>query len=177
MTRFIPERPDIMAQMERDQENARRGGAAEDEILQYLVDKYHPTHRELRRVRDPLGNFTYAQRDERMLISDNTLRMEIGKYNRTQRLVQEIGSQREDWNVLDKVRRVWVKVLLIAKDAVMDARRRNQRMIEGAIEKDKRLADKLRNRRTIRMKADTNNALVQEAIRRGRRSRGGAGVT
>lgn len=171
--RFVSERPDVMRQMENDQRDARNGGSPEDEILQYLVDRYQPSFRELRRIRNPMGNFMPV--NERMLVSDQTTRREINQYNRAQRLVQEIGAIKADWKVLDRIRRVWVYVLLRGENAAA-ARARNQLMIEGAREKDKRLAERERNPRRYAREADGVRARVILAIRRGRRGRGGAGV-
>lgn len=180
MARFVPERPDIMTQMERDQRDAELGGSPADETLQYLIDKYRPSWRELRRIRNPLGSFTSVPGNERILISDKTTRREINLYNRTQRLVQEIGAMKEDWNSVDgKIRKVWVYILLIAADQVRAADKRAENMEIGIGEKRKRLQDKLRSPRTYRRRADAVRANVEAAIRKGRRrgGRGSAGVT
>lgn len=173
MPRFVSERGPIMSNMERDQRDARNGGSSEEEILQYLVDSYHPSFRELRRIRNPMGSFTPV--NERILVSDKTTRREITQYNRAQRLVQEIGAIKEDWKVLDGIRRVWVYVLLKGKDAAV-ARARNIKQIEGCQDKDKRLAERERNPRRYAREAELVRARVLLAIRRGRRG-GGAGVT
>lgn len=170
MTRFIPERPGVIAKMEKDQMDARKGECPEPEILCYLVDVYHPSHRELRTVRSAGTLRNYIPINERMLMSDKMTHREINRFNRDQRLLQEIGSTREEWPTISgKVRIVWVKVLLIAKDIVLQARGRNRRMIIGGEQKDIRLADILRNPRKRRRDADATNALVRAAIRRGRR--------
>jgi phosphopantetheine adenylyltransferase len=166
--RFIAERPDVMGRMERDQGDAREGGVPEDEILQYLVDKYHPSWRELRRIRNPMGSFTYVDRDERVLISDKTTRKEVTIYNRLQRLVQEIGARREEWHALDTVRKVWVYILLLGEDA-RAARVRNERIVEGTQRKSVRLIDAVRNAAKRRRSADAVRIRVEAAIRRGRR--------
>lgn len=168
MTRFIPERPDIMDQMIRDQNDARRGGSPEDEILQYLVDVYHPSFRELRYSRN-FGNLrNYIPANERMLISDKVTRKEINQYNKDQRLVQEIGARREDWTAIDKTRLVWVYVLLKGEDA-RAARARNEREMEGKRRKGVRLNDAIRNTARRARAADSIRRSVQAAIRRGRR--------
>lgn len=173
MPRYVPERPDVMGKMEDDQRDAINGGSPDDEILQYLVDRYHPSFRELRRIRNPMGSFTPV--NERVLVSDKTTRREINQYNRSQRLIQEIGAIKEDWKVLDGIRRVWVYVLLRGADAAA-AQARNTQMIEGAQEKDKRLSERARNPRKYAREADRVRARVLLAIRKGKR-RGGAGVT
>jgi hypothetical protein len=168
MAKFIAERPDVMTRMQRDQEDARSERVPEDEILQYLVDKYHPSWRELRRIRNPMGSFTYIDRNERVLLSDKTTRKELNIYNRLQRLVQEIGARREDWHALDKVRRVWVYILLLGEDA-RAARVRNDRIAEGVQAKGVRLMDAVRNTAKRRRAADSVRKSVEAAIRRGRR--------
>jgi hypothetical protein len=166
--RFIAERPDVMGRMEQDQEAARESGVAEDEILQYLVDKYHPSWRELRRIRNPMGSFTYVDRDERVLISDKTTRKEVNIYNRLQRLVQEIGARREEWPGIDTARKVWVYILLLGEDAKA-ARVRNEHIVEGVQKKSARLIDAVRRSAQRRRAADSVRKSVEAAIRRGRR--------
>jgi hypothetical protein len=173
--RFIAERPDVMGRMERDQEAARNANLAEDEVLQGLVDKYHPSDRELRRIRNPMGNFLTVPGNERMLLSHQTTKKEINRYNRAQRWVQEIGSKLEEWHVLDGIRRVWVKVLLMGEDAKA-ARVRNNRMITGAQEKDGRLSDAIRNTAKRKKAANAARVRFEAAIRSGRR-RGNAGIS
>lgn len=177
--RFIPERADVMTRMERDQQDAYNGGAPVDEVLQYLVDTYHPSFRELRSVRNAGTLRNYLPINERMLLSDKITRREINGFNRDQRLVQEIGAMKEDWKTVDGIRRVWVYILLIAKDVVKAADGRAARMEKGIVDKRQRLTAKLRNPRRYRIAADSVNAEVQAYIRRGRRRRGssGAGIT
>jgi phosphopantetheine adenylyltransferase len=172
MPRFIAERPGVMGRMEQDQEAARQGGVPEDEILQYLVDKYHPSWRELRRIRNPMGSFTYVDKNERLLVSDKTTRKEVNIYNRFQRLVQEIGARIEEWPGIDRARKVWVYILLLGEDAKA-ARVRNERIAQGVQRKDIRLIDAVRNTAKRKKAADALRKSVEIAIRRGRR---GAGV-
>jgi hypothetical protein len=173
MAKFIAERPGVMARMEQDQEAAREERIPEDEILQYLVDKYHPSWRELRRIRNPMGTFTYVDKNERVLVSDKSTRKEVNRYNKLQRLVQEIGARIEEWPALDRVRKVWVYILLLGEDAKA-ARVRNERMIQGAQDKTGRLMDAIRNTAKRKKAANTVRIRVEAAIRKGRR--GGAGV-
>jgi phosphopantetheine adenylyltransferase len=168
MPRFIAERSDVMGRMEYDQGAAREERVPEDEILQYLVDKYHPSWRELRRIRNPMGTFTYVDKNERVLVSDKSTRKEVNRYNKLQRLVQEIGARIEEWPGIDRMRKVWVYILLLGEDAKA-ARVRNERIIKGAKDKDIRLIDAVRNTAKRRRSADSVRKSVEAAIRRGRR--------
>ena len=176
MARYIPERSDVMTKMERDQNESRFGELREDEILQGLIDKYHPSWRELRRIRNPLGSFTSVPGNEKLLISDKTTRKEVVQFNRDQNLGQEIGAVREDWNTINGTRKVWVYVLLIIPQDVKGADNRAGRQETGIKAKRKRLASILRNPNVYRKRADAVRKEFEIAIKKGRR-RGGAGVT
>jgi hypothetical protein len=168
LPRFIAERADVMARMEKDQDEARKGGVEEEQILQYLVDKHHPTFRELRRIRNPMGSFTSIDKNERVLVSDKSTRKEINIFNRFQRLMQEIGATKEEWNMMDGIHKVWVYVLLVGEDAKA-ARVRNELIGQGIKSKDERLVNAIRNTTKRKKAADAQRKIVEAAIRKGRR--------
>ena len=140
----------------------------EDEILQYLVDTNHPSWRELRKVRSAGTLRNYIPAGDRMLLSDRITRTEVNQYNKAQRLVQEIGAIKEDWNTMDGIRKVWIYILLSGEDA-RAARVRNERIVNGAQRKTIRLSDAIRNTARRKRAADAIRKAVEAAIRRGRR--------
>jgi hypothetical protein len=171
MAKFIAERPALIERMEQQQILAKEGGSRSDEILQYLVDKHHPTWRELRKVRSAGTLDNYIPVGEKTLLSDQNTRREINQYNRSQRLVQEIGATKEDWNTLNGKRTVWVYILLLGQHA-RAMRPRYAAIVQGGQRKLLRVDDAIRNSAKRRRAADSIRKSVEAAIRRGRRGTG-----
>ena len=84
--------PKLIKEMEKDQDELRRVSIPEDEIFTHLVERYHPTDIELRRVRHPLAEFIKNPENERMLLSEIFYRTEKRLINKTQRLNQEVAA-------------------------------------------------------------------------------------
>lgn len=161
--------------MERDQDELRKVGIPEDEIFNHLVNTYHPTDIELRRVRHPLAEFMAYPENEKMLMSEIYYRTEKRFINKTQRLNQEVASVPTIFTTIDGKQGTIQELHLVAGENTDAAINRADKEIVGWTEKKKRLVDKRKRGRYFRDMANRTEKSI-ERRRSNWRNRGAAGA-
>lgn len=161
----------LIREMDKDQRELRTVGIPEDEILHHLVEHYHPTNIEVRRVRFPLAEFMANPENERMLLSEIYWREEKRQFNRTQRLNQEIAVVKTPWETIDGKIGIVYLLYLVAGKQTEDALARLKKVQAGNQEKENRLLDKRANERRFRNVARN----LERSIEKRRNNRKGGG--
>lgn len=142
--------PKLIKEMEKDQDELRRVSIPEDEIFTHLVERYHPTDIELRRVRHPLAEFIKNPENERMLLSEIFYRTEKRLINKTQRLNQEVAAVPTLTPTIDGKEGIIQELHLIAGENTKAALSRAEKEINGWEEKKKRILDKRKRAKHFR---------------------------
>jgi hypothetical protein len=153
--------------MEKDQNKCRQAEIPEDEILHYLVEKYHPSNIELRRVRHPLSEFIESAENEKMLLSEIQWREEKRQFNRSQRLNQEIAAVTMPWPTVHGEEATVSLLYLVRGKETEDALARAKAITEGYKEKEERLIDRQIHGRHFKEMAKKLQVSVERRITRG----------